>query len=405
MTGGHRPVRQLALLAVAELLAMTLWFSATAVLPALQRAWALSATGAAWLTAAVQLGFVAGALTAALTNLPDVLPPRRMFWICAVAGAAANLLLALGVSSLAPALGLRFLTGVFLAGVYPPGMKIAAGHVTGAGRGLAIGVLVGALTLGSATPHLVAALAGGADLPYRDVLAVSSGLALVGALLVATAVTDGPYAPRPAPFDPRQVGRVLRDRGLLLANLGYFGHMWELYAMWTWLAIFLASARGAGDPAWPRVAAFVIIGLAGSAGCVLAGWLADRVGRTTVTIVAMAISGTCCVLSAGAYAAPAWTVIVFGLVWGASVVADSAQFSAAVTELSEPEYMGTALTLQTSMGFALTLVTIWGLPLLAARAGWRFAFLALVPGPAFGCWAMAALRRRPEAIRLAAGRR
>jgi MFS family permease len=393
------------LLAVAELLAMTLWFSATAVLPALEQQWGLSASGAAWLTAAVQLGFVAGALGSAVLNLPDVLPPRRMLWLSATAGAVANLLLALAVDGIAPALVLRFLTGVCLAGVYPPGMKIAAGHVSGSGRGLAIGVLVGALTLGSATPHLVAGLFGGADLPYRAILTLSSLFAVVGALTVGVFVTDGPYAPRPAPFDPRQIGRVVRDRALLLANLGYFGHMWELYAMWTWLAVFLAAALTAADPGAPRLAAFVIIGLAGSAGCVAAGWVADRVGRTTVTITAMAISGACCIASAWLYAAPAWALMAFGLVWGASVVADSAQFSASVTELSEPAYMGTALTLQTSIGFALTLVTIWGLPLLAQHVGWRFVFIALAPGPILGCWAMAALRRRPEARRLAAGRR
>jgi MFS family permease len=401
----HGPVVQLALLSLSQLLALTLWFSATAVLPSLQRAWGLSPTGSAWLTAAVQVGFVVGALGSALTNLPDVLPPRRMMALSALGGAVANYILAATVTSIGPALAVRFLTGMFLAGVYPPGMKIAAGHVSGRARGLAIGVLVGALTLGSATPHLVAGLVGGAEIPYRLVLEISSVLAALGALVVALLVRDGPFAPPRAPFDPGQVKRVLRDRPLLLANLGYFGHMWELYAMWTWLAVFLAGAMVPSDPAAPRLVAFVVIGVAGAVGCVLGGLSADRVGRTTVTIAAMAVSGACCVLSAWAYAGPAWVLVGFGLVWGASVVADSAQFSASVTELSEPSYMGTALTLQTSLGFALTLVTIWGLPILAGAIGWRYAFLALAPGPALGCWAMAALRRRPEAARLAAGRR
>jgi MFS family permease len=398
-------VRALLLLAIAELLAMTLWFSATAVMPALVAAWALSPTGAAWLTAAVQAGFVVGALGSAVFNLPDVLPPRRMFALAAVAGALVNLLLAWVADGIGAALVLRFLTGVALAGVYPPGMKIAAGHVSGRGRGLAIGALVGSLTLGSATPHLVAGLLDARGLSHVAVLTVSSALALVGALIVATLVTDGPYAPGRAPFDPRQLGRVLRDRAVLLANLGYFGHMWELYAVWTWLAVFLAEALPPGDPGAPRLAAFAIIGVAGAAGAFAGGWLADRIGRTTVTIGAMAISGACCLASAWAYAGPAWLLVAFGLVWGASVIADSAQFSASVTELSEPAYMGTALTLQTSLGFALTLVTIWGLPLLAQHVGWRYAFLVLAPGPFLGCWAMAALRRRPEALRLAAGRR
>ena len=398
-------VLALLLLATAELLAMTLWFSATAVMPALVTAWALSPTGAAWLTAAVQAGFVVGALASAVLNLPDVLPPRRMFALAAVAGALVNLALAWVADGIGAALVLRFLTGVALAGVYPPGMKIAAGHVSGRGRGLAIGALVGSLTLGSATPHLVAGLLDARGLSHAAVLTVSSALALLGAFIVFTLVTDGPYAPGRAPFDPRQLGRVLRDRAVLLANLGYFGHMWELYAVWTWLAVFLAEALPPGDPGAPRLAAFAIIGVAGAAGAFAGGWLADRIGRTTVTIAAMAISGACCLASAWAYGGPAWLLVAFGLVWGASVIADSAQFSAAVTELSQPAYMGTALTLQTSLGFALTLVTIWGLPLLAQQVGWRYAFLVLAPGPFLGCWAMAALRRRPEALRLAAGRR
>ena len=275
----HHPVRQLALLAAAQLLAMALWFSATAVLPSLQSAWGLSSTASAWLTAAVQLGFVVGALGSAFLNLPDVVPPRRMFAVAAVAGAGFNLVLAWWVDSIGPALVLRFLTGVCLAGVYPPGMKIAAGHVRGERRGLAIGVLVGALTLGSATPHLVAALAGSHGLSHHLVLSISSALALLGAAIVSTLVTDGPHASPPVPFDPRQVARVLRNRPVLLANLGYLGHMWELYAMWAWLAVYLAGALHATDPAVARLAAFAMIGVAGSAGAVLGGWLADRVAR------------------------------------------------------------------------------------------------------------------------------
>jgi len=401
----HRPTWPLVFLAVTEVSAVTLWFSATAVLPALRVAWDLSPTGAAWLTAAVQAGFVVGALGSAILNLPDVLPPRRMVAISALAGAAANLILAWAVSSIGPALVLRFVTGVCLAGVYPPGMKIAAGHVSGRGRGLAIGILVGALTLGSGAPHLVAGLLDAAHLPYRLVLTFASGAAVLAALVVEFAVGDGPYAPGRAPFDPRQLGRVLQDRAVLLANLGYFGHMWELYAVWTWLAIFVTAALGGADPTTPRLIAFASIGVAGAVGCVLAGWLADRLGRTTITIAAMAASGACCLASPWAYGLSVRGLVAFGLVWGATIVADSAQFSASVTELALPAYMGTALTLQTSLGFALTLVTIWGLPLLAEAVGWRYAFLALAPGPALGCWAMYALRRRPEAVKLAAGRR
>ena len=399
------PTVQIALLAISQLLAMTLWFSATAVLPALTRAWELGPSGQAWLTASVQIGFVVGALGSALLNLPDRIAPRRLVAISATLGAAANLVLALWVSSLAPALLLRFATGVCLAGVYPPGMKIAAGHVTGRRRGLAIGVLVGALTLGSATPHLVAGVLSVAELPYSTVLAVSSGLALAGALIVAVAVKDGPHQAAPAPFDPTQIRRVIQNRGVVLANLGYCGHMWELYAMWTWLVAFLTATLGTDATTQARTVAFVSIGVAGAAGCALAGWAADRAGRTLITIVAMAVSGACCLVSPLAYSAPLGILIAFGVVWGVSIIADSAQFSAAVTELADPPYLGTALTLQTSVGFALTLVTIWGLPLLADAVGWQYTFLALAPGPLLGCVAMWRLRRHPDSARMAGGRR
>lgn len=397
-----RPQTQIALLATGVLLAMTLWFSATAVLPAIVSAWQLGADAAAGLTVAVQLGFVAGALTSAFLNLPDRLPPRHLLAISAVAGALANLALAWFAASLAPALVLRFCTGACLAGVYPPGMKIAAGHVSGRSRGLAIGVLVGAVTLGSATPHLVAGLFDDVDLSYRAVLTTSSVLALLGALTVLLFVRDGAHASPPAPFDPRQIGLVLRDRGVRLANLGYCGHMWELYAMWTWLVVFLGNALDARDA---RLIAFAAIGVAGALGAALGGRLADRYGRTTITIGAMAISGACCLCTPLVFGAPAAALLVFALVWGASAVADSAQFSAAVTELAERSYVGTALTLQTCIGFALTMVSIQGLPLLADAVGWRYAFVVLAPGPLLGCVAMLRLRRSPQATRLAGGRR
>ncbi len=402
----HRPLSQISLLAAAELLAMTLWFSATATLPALQAEWQLDATGSAWLTAAVQLGFVAGALASAWTNIPDVFSPRRLFCYSALLGAGANLWLAWGVTSLGPALGLRFLTGVFLAGVYPPGMKIAAGHVPGSARGVAIGVLVGALTLGSATPQLVAGLLEQDGLSYRWVLSISSLLAALGGITVRLLVTDGPYAAPTAPFDPAQIARVLKNRGVFLTNLGYCGHMWELYAMWTWLFTFFAASLGPQGQPTARLLAFFAIGVAGLVGAVLGGAVADRAGRTMVTAAAMVLSGTCCVLSPVVYGAALWVLVGFGLVWGVSVVADSAQFSAAVTELSEPSYLGTALALQTSIGFALTMITIWSLPLLVEwLGGWQYVFLVLAPGPILGSVAMLRLRGLPEARRLAGGRR
>jgi len=376
---------------------MTLWFSATAVLPELTAAWNLTPGQAAGMTAAVQLGFVLGALAAAASNLADVVAPRRLFGASAVFGALANAALLLEPTP-AVALALRFATGVALAGVYPPGMKIAAGHAPPERRGFAIGLLVAALTLGSATPHLVAGLS--LSLPWTSVLLVASGLAVLAAVLVSTVVPDGPHQAAPAPFDPGSLGRVLRDRDLQLANLGYFGHMWELYGWWTWLVVWLGGAYASTDA---RRVAFAAIGLAGAAGAIVAGLAADRLGRTTTTIAALVVSGACCLISPWLLESP--LLLPFLGIWGFAIIADSAQFSTAVTELAEPAYVGTALTLQTSLGFALTLIPIWGLPLLADAVGWRWAFLALVPGPVVGAAAMAWLRSRPASSRLAGGRR
>jgi len=394
--------RILTILALAELLGMSLWFSGSAVVPALTIEWRLSQSAVSWLTLSVQLGFVAGTLLSALLNLPDIISPRHLFTLAALLGAIVNAMFGLFSHNATTAICLRFLTGMFLAGVYPPAMKILATWFRHS-RGLALGVLIGALTLGKAVPYLINGL--GSSVWRYNVL-FASLLAVVGGVLVLIFVTDGPLALPAARFDWTQVGKIFRNRGVRLANLGYFGHMWELYAMWTWIPFMIRASLSTrkSDPALAEVSSFMVIGC-GAIGCVVAGLIADRLGRTIVTSSAMAISGSCCLVVGFCFGANPLALLLIAAIWGASVVADSAQFSACVTELGDPQYLGTALTIQTCIGFLLTTISIELVPRVVTVVGWRFAFAILAPGPLFGTIAMLRLRKLPEAVKIADGRR
>jgi len=380
---------------------MSTWFSASAVIPQLRVQWDLSDSAAAWLTIAVQLGFVCGALASSLLNLSDVVSPRHVILGGAIGAATANGLLVIASGATA-GIPLRFATGFFLAGVYPPAFKLIATWFQ-KGRGMALGILAGALVVGNAMPHLVNGLGG---LNWRMVIYVSSVLTLAGGLVAEFAVKEGPYPFPRASFDPRQAGRVFANRGVRLASFGYFGHMWELFAMYAWFLVFFSdelTTRGVPVGSAAAYATFAVIAI-GGLGSLAGGILGDRWGRTRTTALMMVVSGSCAVFIGLLFGAPAWLVLLVSLVWGFAIVADSAQFSTMVTELSDQAYVGTALTLQLAGGFALTIATIWLIPFLENVFGWRWAFAFLALGPALGVVAMLRLKSLPEAARIAGGR-
>ena len=385
--------RMLALLAMAELLGMSLWFAGNAAAPQLRELWQLSAAQVGWLTTAVQLGFVAGTAVVAVLNLADIVPSRTLFSVSAVLGAAANAAL-LGSDGFYAAVATRFACGFCLAGVYPPAMKMIATWFR-ARRGLAVGTIVGALTVGKATPYLVHAFP---NAGVSSIVLSGSVSAVVAALLVWIGYHEGPYPFPPRPFSWSLVGTVVREPQWRLATGGYLGHMFELYSYWTWIPAFLAASAalhaGATSlaPTQERLTSLLAFGTiaVGGFGCLWGGLVADRLGRERLVIIAMAASGACALLIGLTFGRSWLLVAPVALAWGFFVIADSAQFSVLITESVPPHAVGTALMLQTSTGFLLTTSSIQLIPPVVRLIGWGWAFPLLALGPIAG---IAAIRR------------
>lgn len=383
-----RANRQRSLIAGVQILGLSVWFSAAAVVPSLRSDWGLSSGAAGWLTASVQIGFATGASASALLRLADRIAPQYLIATGGAGAAACTAALTTLAHGLWQAIPLRFLTGVALALVYPIGMKLMASWSDSAERGRWFGVLLGSLALGSAVPQLISGLG---PLPWKSVMAMAAVLSAASAVIAGVALVPGPHLDnRPVVLNRGSLRAMFAERGVRLTNVGYFGHMWELYAFWTWLPHFLAAGRKEGSSA--GMVAFCAIGIAGAAGCVLAGWASDRYGRGPAAVTALLTSGACCVASPFFFTATPPALMLFLLVWGAAVIADSGVFSTSLSEIANKSLVGTALTAQTAAGFLLTVLTVQLVPVAADLLGWRYAFLLLAPGPLIGAAAMTALR-------------
>jgi MFS family permease len=394
----------LILVSAATFFSLSVWFSTNAISGELEIEKSIDESAIAILTIAVQLGFVFGTLLIAFTNLSDLVNARTLFAVSAILAAVTNLLV-IPLESTPLLIAARFATGAFLGGVYPPAMKVISGWYT-KGRGFALGTMVGALTIGSGSPHLLRSVF---SENWQAVIIGSSILAVTGGLILKFFVTDGPHDVKGAKFNPRYLVGALTERGPRLVLTGYLGHQWELYAMWAWIGSFMLYVIGdrslIGDSLDLASALTFLVFAVGAVASSFAGMWSEKIGRTAVASIAMIISGGTAAFIG--FLSPEMTIliVVMAMIWGASVIADSAQFSTAMTELSDPVYRGTMLTFQTGVGFALTAVSIWLLPIVRDSSGWGWAFAMLALGPIVGTAAMLRLRSLPEAKNLAGGKR
>ena len=383
--------KALFLVSVSLLLGASVWFTGTAAAVVLKVRWRLSEVEASGLTIAVQAGFITGTLLYAVFNVADLFRTRTVFFASAVGAALFNAGFGVFSNGLGSAIALRFLTGVMLAGVYPVAMKIVAQWFEER-LGWRLGLLLGAMTFGTATPHFLLAI--GAALDWRTLVLIASGLCVTGGAIVRFVLTDGPYLKETPRFDPHVAFRIFRHRPFRLQAVGYFGHMWELYAFWALLGSFLAADAGTRPPlAADRIPFIVFLTIAlGVPSCILGGWISRRTGEKAVALISLAASGLFCALSPLLFGLPASVLVPLLLVWGFFVVSDSPQFSALATRTCPPEYTGTALTIQNGVGFAITVVSIPFIAWVSKHVGWRWAFSFLTIGPLVGALSLARLK-------------
>jgi len=386
-----KPNRALFLVSLSILLGASVWFTGTAAAAVLKARWGLSEIEASGLTIAVQAGFIAGTLLYAVFNVADLFRTRTVFFASAAGAAAFNAGFGLLANGLLAAVAFRFLTGVLLAGVYPVALKIVAQWFNER-IGWRLGLMLAAMTFGTATPHFLLAIGAAAD--WRALALISSGLALTGGAIVKFALTDGPYLRETPRFDPLEAFRVFRHRAFRLQAVGYFGHMWELYAFWSLLGSFLAADAGTRPPmAASRIPVVVFLTIAvGVPSCAIGGWVSRRTGEKAVALASLATSGLFCALSPALFGLPTGALVPLLLVWGFFVVSDSPQFSALATRTCPAEYTGTALTIQNGVGFAVTVVSIPFIAWISRHVGWRWAFSFLTLGPLAGAWSLSRLR-------------
>ncbi|NIP39065.1 MAG: MFS transporter [Candidatus Dadabacteria bacterium] len=377
----NRPFWILPVLIFSQFAGTSLWFAGNAIISDLQVNWNLHPASIGWVTSSVQFGFITGTLCFAFFTISDVFSPRKVFFVCSILGALANINIYLLADGLTSLLIFRFLTGFFLAGIYPVGMKIASGWYKD-GLGRAMGFLVGALVLGTAFPHLIKGLGGA--LHWNSVIISVSCLCVLGGLLMFLLVPDGPYLYKGTKFNYKAIYHIFSSKDLRASAFGYFGHMWEIYTIWAFIPVLLAAYSALHGteiniPVW----AFVFIAC-GALGCFLGGIISRKKGSATVAFYQLAISALCCAFSPLLFDAPEIIFFLVLIIWGITVAGDSPQFSTLTAETAPKEYVGSALTIVTCIGFSITIFSIEFVNYVLTILDPRYVFILLTPGPIAG---------------------